>query len=329
MIPAGGGRVGRGAVGSDPVAKRVLLPLEFTLAGILLGKLRAGGHDRSGRAPAGPASHRRDAGGSPDEIASGAEHGSTMPAFLPMKNLPAQLGIQRYWFRGTKALGDALPRLQAPGVAIVELIAGHGDFTRDADAISAQCRAAGVRIASIGVERFTGNIARERLLAEFMRKAGASVIAVDFEPGAGPDVFRAAERVADEFDLRLAIHNHGGRHWLGNTQMLAHVFASTSPRIGLCLDTAWALDAHEDPVAMAEKFADRLYGVHLKDFVFDRAGRQSDVVIGEGNLDLPKMLALLRANERTVSVVIEYEGDIDNPVPALTHCVRQVLGARA
>jgi sugar phosphate isomerase/epimerase len=246
-----------------------------------------------------------------------------------MKNLPAQLGIQSYCFRGTKALGDALTRLKACGVATVELSGVHGDFTRDADAIIAQCRAAGVRIASIGVERFTGNIARERLLAEFMRKAGASVIAVDFEPGAGPDVFRAAERVADEFDLRLAIHNHGGRHWLGNTQMLAHVFASTSPRIGLCLDTAWALDAHEDPVAMAEKFADRLYGVHLKDFVFDRAGRQSDVVIGEGNLDLPKMLALLRANERTVSVVIEYEGDIDNPVPALTHCVRQVLGARA
>src|ERR1035437_6021398 len=192
MIPAGGGRVGRGAVGSDPVAKRVLLPLEFTLAGILLGKLRAGGHDRSVRASAGPASHRRDAGGAPDEIASGAEHGSTMPAFLPMKNLPAQLGIQSYCFRGTKALGDALTRLKACGVATVELSGVHGDFTR---------------------------------------KAGASVIAVDFEPGAGPDVFRAAERVADEFDLRLAIHNHGGRHWLGNTQKLAHVFASTPRRL--------------------------------------------------------------------------------------------------
>ena len=157
-----------------------------------------------------------------------------------------------------------------------------------------------------------------------MRKAGASVIAVDFDPGAGPEIWRAAEKLADEFDLRLAIHNHGGRHWLGNTQMLAAVFARTSPRIGLCLDTAWALDAHEDPVAMAEKFADRLYGVHLKDFVFDRAGRQSDVVIGEGNLDLPRMLALIEANEHTASVVIEYEGDVANPGPALTKCVQKV-----
>ena len=98
-----------------------------------------------------------------------------------MKNLSAQLGIQSYCFRGTKALGDALTRLKACGVATVELSGVHGDFTRDADAIIAQCRAAGVRIASIGVERFTGNIARERLLAEFMRKAGASVIAVGDE----------------------------------------------------------------------------------------------------------------------------------------------------
>ena len=244
-----------------------------------------------------------------------------------MKNLSAQLGIQSYCFRGFKTLGDVLPRLKACGVATVELSGVHGDFTRDADAMIAQCRAAGVRIASIGVERFTGNVAKERALAEFMRKAGASVIAVDFAPDAGPEVWRAAERVADEFDLRLAIHNHGGRHWLGNTQMLAQVFASTSPRIGLCLDTAWALDAHEDPVAMAEKFADRLYGVHLKDFIFDRAGRPADVILGEGNLDLAKMLALLSANEPTASVIIEYEGDIANPGPALTQCVQKITAA--
>ncbi|MFI5356910.1 MAG: sugar phosphate isomerase/epimerase family protein, partial [Opitutales bacterium] len=123
------------------------------------------------------------------------------------------------------------------------------------------------------------------------------------------------------------IHNHGGRHWLGNAQMLESVFARTSPRIGLCLDTAWALDAHEDPVALAEKFADRLYGVHLKDFVFDRAGKPADTILGQGNLDLPKFLKLLGGNERTQSVIIEYEGDIENPVPALSECVRQIQAA--
>ena len=241
-----------------------------------------------------------------------------------MKDLRAQLGIQSYCFRGFKTLGEVLPRLKACGVSTVELSGVHGDFKTEADAMIAQCRAAGVRIASIGVARFDGNLADWRKLAEFMRQAGSAVIAVDFDPGAPAEIWRAAEKLADEYDLRLAIHNHGGRHWLGNSQMLAKVFASTSPRIGLCLDTAWALDAHEDPVAMAEKFADRLYGLHLKDFVFDRAGRPSDVVIGEGNLDLARLLPLLESNPHTASVVIEYEGDISDPGPALTRCVQQI-----
>ena len=243
-----------------------------------------------------------------------------------MKNVASQIGIQSWCFRGFKKLDEVLPRLRSCGVTTVELSGVHGDFTNptEADSIVAKCRAAGVRIASIGVERFTGNVSRERALGEFMRKAGASVIAVDFAPDAKPDVWRAAERVAEEFDLQLAIHNHGGRHWLGNAQMLAQVFATTSLRIGLCLDTAWALDAHEDPVALAEKFTERLYGLHVKDFVFDRAGKPTDVVIGEGNLDLPRLLKLIEGNERVGSVIIEYEGDVENPVPALTKCVQKI-----
>jgi inosose dehydratase len=243
-----------------------------------------------------------------------------------MKNLLPELGMQSYCFRGSKDLATVLARLKACGVATIELCGVHVDFTREETfaGVVAQCRAAGVRIASLGVERFHGDAAHERRLGEFARLAGAKVITADFDPGANPEVWRAAERLAEQYDLHLAIHNHGGRHWLGNAQMLAQVFSQTSPRIGLCLDTAWALDAHEDPVALAEKFADRLYGVHLKDFIFDRAGRPTDTILGEGNLDLPKMLALLKANDRTQSVIIEYEGDIENPVPALTECVQRI-----
>ncbi|MBP6508435.1 MAG: sugar phosphate isomerase/epimerase [Opitutaceae bacterium] len=243
-----------------------------------------------------------------------------------MKASSSSLGIQSYCFRGSKDLGTVLTRLTACGVSTIELCGVHVDFSNEAgfDAVIAQCRAAGVSIVSLGVERFAANLAKERLLGEFARKSGAKVITADFDPGAGPEIWRAAEKLADEYDLYLAIHNHGGRHWLGNTQTLAHVFAKTSARIGLCLDTAWALDSHEDPVAMTEKFADRLYGVHLKDFIFDRAGKPADTILGEGNLDLPKMLTLLKANPRTTSVIIEYEGDIENPVPALTQCVQKI-----
>ena len=39
-----------------------------------------------------------------------------------------------------------------------------------------------------------------------------------------------------------------------------------------------------------EKFGKRMYGVHVKDFVFDRAGKWEDVVVGTGNLKLKEFM---------------------------------------
>ncbi|MFI5356494.1 MAG: sugar phosphate isomerase/epimerase family protein, partial [Opitutales bacterium] len=126
-----------------------------------------------------------------------------------MKNLIPHLGIQSYCFRGSKDLGTVLTRLKACGVTTIELCGVHVNFadTKNSDTAIAQCKAAGVSIVCLGVERFRADLPRERQLAEFARKAGARVISVDFEPGAGPEVFRAAEKLADDYDLRLAIHN--------------------------------------------------------------------------------------------------------------------------
>ncbi len=75
---------------------------------------------------------------------------------------------------------------------------------------------------------------------------------------------------------------------------------------------------------MAEKFIDRLVGVHVKDFVFDRARQSEDVIIGTGNLDLPKFIAVLNQANFAGPLVIEYEGDEKNPVPALSECVTKL-----
>jgi len=75
---------------------------------------------------------------------------------------------------------------------------------------------------------------------------------------------------------------------------------------------------------MATRFGDRLYGTHIKDFVFDRARRSEDVIVGTGNLDLPAFVELLEASPTLKFAVLEYEGDVENPVPALKECVTAV-----
>jgi sugar phosphate isomerase/epimerase len=80
-----------------------------------------------------------------------------------------------------------------------------------------------------------------------------------------------------------------------------------------------------DPSKWArETFKGRVYGVHYKDFTFDRRGKWTDVVVGTGNLNLPEFVQALDASNFDGMAVIEYEADAANPVPALTECVNKM-----
>jgi len=243
-----------------------------------------------------------------------------------MIDLNKELGVQSYCFRNFKTNPEVIELVKKCTLSKIELCGVHADFTDEATfdgAINAY-KAGGVDIVSIGVQGMKGDRATEEKFFEFVSRSGARFMSVDFVLGSTPESFRVAEELAEKYDVRLAIHNHGRRHWLGCAAMLEHVFSRTGERIGLCLDTAWALDSGENPVEMAERFASRLYGLHFKDFVFDRAGRVEDVVLGEGNLDLAAFVDVLKKIDFSGYAVLEYEGDVENPVPALSRCVAAV-----
>lgn len=233
------------------------------------------------------------------------------------------LAVQSYCFRGFKTNPEVARLTREIGVAAIELCGVHAKFGEPATfpEVLAAYRDAGVAVVSIGVETIDGDEAKARHRFEFARAAGARFMSVSFPLRGLAAALRAAERLAAEYDLRLGIHNHGGRHWLGNADALDWVLGQCGERIGLCLDTAWALDSKEDPVALVRRFGGRVHGLHLKDFVFDRAGKPADVVVGSGNLDLAGLREALGAVGFAGYAVIEYEGDVGNPVPALQQCV--------
>jgi sugar phosphate isomerase/epimerase len=241
-----------------------------------------------------------------------------------MLNQP--IAIQSWCFRNFKPLAEFFPELKAAGVTATEVCAVHADFGNPASAVStvAQFKNAGVKIVAIGVEYLTGDYAKDKSRFEWCKAAGVKNMSISFKPEAMFDGLKNIEKLADEFDLQLGIHNHGGYDWLGNPAILEYIFSKTSKRIGLYLDTAWAIDARQNPVEMAEKFIDRLVGVHVKDFVYDRNRNGTDVIIGTGILDLPKFMGVLKSAKFTGPLVIEYEGDEKNPVPALSECVTKL-----
>ena len=234
------------------------------------------------------------------------------------------IAIQSWCYRDFQPLAACLEQLKATGVNAIELCGIHADFTKPdtwpqtIDTL----KKAGVAAVAIGVEYLGGEIAVDEPRFKFCQEAGIPNVSISFKPESMFDGVKNIEKLADKYDLQLGIHNHGGYDWLGNPSILEYIFKKTSKRIGLHIDTAWALDAGQNPVELIEKFADRLVGVHVKDFVFDRAGKPQDVIIGTGSLNLPKFMRTLNSMNFAGPLVIEYEGDAANPIPALSECVK-------
>lgn len=243
-----------------------------------------------------------------------------------MINIGKELAVQSYCYRGFKDIHQFLAKVKETGLDRVELCFAHVKPSQPEtfDAILKAHKDAGVQIISYGVHGMGQNEADDRAAFEFCKAAGAKQMNIDFKPETFQKALPFAEKLAEEYDLKLMIHNHGGRHWLGSAQMLEYVFSQASRRIGLGMDTAWMLHSHEDPIAMVERFGKRLYGLHLKDFTFNRDGSFQDAVVGTGCLNLTALNEALRKIDFNGVAILEFEGNVDNPVPATIECVKNI-----
>ena len=128
--------------------------------------------------------------------------------------------------------------------------------------------------------------------------------------------------------MRVGVHCHGGWMFGGSPDVLQHFLKLGGERIGLCIDTAWCMQIgywFGRPVQwVKERFKGRVYGVHFKDFIFTRDAKWEDVTVGTGNLDLPGFVGALKETGFDGMAVIEFEGDAENPVPALRQCVERI-----
>jgi len=237
-------------------------------------------------------------------------------------SLADDLAIQTYTFRGIADDADVIAATKACGVNKLEMCDCHVAPAEDVDWRPAYqlYQSAGIGFAAHGVIGIGADEDIARKTFEYAREIGVTDISADFEEGG----IEVAEKLCAEYGIRIGIHNHGREHRLGSVQQLDDLFGRTSPNIGLWLDTGWMLDSREDPAEVADHFRERLYGLHIKDFVFGDDGKPEDVIAGTGDLDLSSVLGYLVEIDFQGAVAIEYEGDVDNPVPAVTQSVNNI-----
>lgn len=243
-----------------------------------------------------------------------------------MAAIDQDLGVQSYCFRHFKDNAQVAQMVKQIGLSAIEICAVHADFNDVAawkDVVKIYSDA-GIKILSIGVQTFSGD-AKEREWFECAAAAGAKHISAHFRVDSFTTAVPKVQGWCDEFGIRVGIHCHGGYMFGGQPDVMRHLLSLGQPQIGVNIDTAWCMQIgprQGDPVKWAQDFAGKVYGVHYKDFTFDKNAMWHDVVVGTGNLDLPAFTKALDDGGFDGMAVIEYEADVENPVPALTKCVQ-------
>ncbi len=143
------------------------------------------------------------------------------------------------------------------------------------------------------------------------------------------DLLPLVNKKVQQYDIKVAIHNHGPTDKVYPTPASAYeLIKDLDPRIGLCNDIGHTQRAGVDPSISAEKFADRLLDVHIKD-VTQATAKGTTAEVGRGVIDIPKFLrTLLKINYAGI-VSFEHEKDPDDPLAGLAESVGYVRGALA
>lgn len=146
------------------------------------------------------------------------------------------------------------------------------------------------------------------------------------------DVLDYAEEKVKEYDIKLAIHNHGPEDKLypGPKDVYDHI-KNKDPRVGLCIDIGHAMRAGVQVDQAVKEYRSRLFDLHIKD-VSIAAKDGKAIEIGRGAIDFPALVkALQRINYQGVCS-IEFEKDMTDPLPGIAESIgyfRGVLAAEA
>jgi inosose dehydratase len=231
-----------------------------------------------------------------------------------------QMGMQSFTLRDFP-VDRALEEIQKMGLHNVEFFDGHfsgKSSDSDIEAMKSKTQALGIRIRAHGVNPFTKDHAANRRWFEFAKKAGIRNISAD----PTEDSFDSLDKLVEEFQIRIAIHNHGPNARYSKATDVLNAIKGHSPLIGACADLGHYIRSAEDPVRVINLFEGRLYGVHLKDFAEQKA-KTKGVILGKGHLDVVGVFKALRKVNFPAdgALSLEYEENPKDPLADVKECL--------
>lgn len=242
-----------------------------------------------------------------------------------------KLGVASYSFAKltVEEVIAALKQLEITGVSLYKAHAPWADGTPD------ECQAAvrkftdaGITATSTGMIELPNDEAVIRKALDNVRAAGLTTFCGWLKH---PDSLPLVDKLVKEYDLKVAIHNHGPTEALATGMDVWKVVQPYDRRIGLCLDVAHGFRAGENPAETIRHCRERLYEVHLRDTMVAGGGMKDPqpAVVGHGLLDFRSIIAALLEVRYPYQAEFEYEKKEANRLPGLAESVGYVRGLLA
>lgn len=241
-----------------------------------------------------------------------------------------KMGLQSYSLRGFD-VKTALKHTKTLGLSYWEAYPRHiplGTLPKHLQEQKAILAGAGVTLLGYGVLPFDDNETKARQAFDFAKAMG--ILALSANPQKNKATFDLLDKLVAEYDVAIAIHNHGPNALYDKIADVETVVKDRHPKIGACVDTGHYIRSDEDPVEAIGRLGKRVFGVHLKDVrTIENNGnrRKQYTILGQGDLDVPGVLKTLRKLDYANILALEYEENPKNPLSDIEVCLKVVREA--
>ena len=264
----------------------------------------------------------------------------------PDKTIPASVGQQvaatdfgkirikefpvavQCWTYRKFSFFESLDKVKALGIKYIQAFPGQPlgksmpkaafgpEMTDDqVKAVKEGLTASGIRIVGFGVCEIGTSEAEMRKVFDFARKMDIPTVVCEPQD----DDFTLLDKLAGEYGIRVAVHNHPEPAKYAYPSVLVKNIAGRSRLIGSCADPGHWMRCGLKPVECLRYLDGRIIDVHLKDRSDFGTKGVVDTAVGDGKAGLRDMLAELTRQDFDGYLTFEYENEKEaaTPEPAI------------
>jgi inosose dehydratase len=235
-----------------------------------------------------------------------------------------KMGIASYTFRkfSLEQTIKALQRLNLHYISIKDFHLALTSTTAERKAAIQKFKEAGITPLSCGNITMQNDEKEIRNVFEYAKDCDLPTIVCSPHP----DSMAILDKMVKEYDIKLAIHNHGPEDKrFPSPYDVYKAVQGFDKRIGLCIDVGHTTRAKVNPAEAILKCRDRLYDLHIKD-ISSTEPNGATIEAGRGVINLPSILKSLHKIKYSHLVSLEFEGQADDPLPAVAESIGYIKG---